>query len=220
MEVDKEYSSYQHSRNVPQHRNTENNWRSDELTLLFTNGDVGLSVLLGMENTEHDLRLGNLQPASGVAVLIGMLVCWSSTTLVQSEISNYIDRHEQAFMVPSGLILMTLMILTEVDNCGFQWNVSAVIGWSTMKYGTHFKVHLRMYCNHFGDPLTFLVAQPSGSNLILSNTVVYDQIHPHQPQLFFVFMLNSCNVTGWEEQENLLLFQHSCFHSIIDTSTA
>lgn len=96
MEVDKEYSSYQQSRNVPQHRNTKNNWRSDELTLLFTNGGRRFVCL---------------------------------TWRIQSEISNNIDRHEQAFMVPSGWILTTLMILTE--------DVSAVIGWITMKYGTH-----------------------------------------------------------------------------------
>lgn len=56
--------------------------------------------------------------------------------------------------------------------CGFDLNVSTVIGWIVLKFGTHIQAPLRMKCSNFGDPLTFHVPPPSDQNLHLPDTLV------------------------------------------------
>ncbi len=43
-----------------------------------------------------------------------------------------------------------------------------------MKFDTDIHVSLRMNSNNFGAPVTFHVAPPSGQNVNLSNTLVYN----------------------------------------------
>ncbi len=45
-----------------------------------------------------------------------------------------------------------------------------------MKFGPNVHGALKMKCDHFGDRLTFHLAPPSGQNVILYNTLVYDQV--------------------------------------------
>lgn len=40
---------------------------------------------------------------------------------------------------------------------GSEWNISSGTGWIAMDYH-----HVSMHCNYFGDPLTFIVAPPTG----------------------------------------------------------
>lgn len=45
-----------------------------------------------------------------------------------------------------------------------------------MKFGTDFFVPLRIKYNHFGDPLTFQLTPTAAKNVILSGTLVANQI--------------------------------------------
>ncbi len=115
----------------------------------------------------------------GVISILRALV--SNFNPVQSAhvcVFDFFSNAVQTFMVPSGWIhpWRFLWCHHEVDICGFEGNVSRIIGWIVTKFGTHIHVTFRMNCNNFGDPLTCYLAPSSGQNLNVSSTVVYDQI--------------------------------------------
>lgn len=63
---------------------------------------------------------------------------------------------------------------------GLHLNVLTTIGCIATEFGAH-NVFLRMNCNDFSDPLTFLLVLPSGQSFNVSNSLVCDQIPSYIP---------------------------------------